>query len=118
MFIGERLRIARINKGLSQQQLGEMMHVSKVSICGYEKGNRVPSNKNFLKLVEILEVTPDYLLGRDVFAISEGEEKYQHILAKEDIVILNELKKHPKLYQMLYKEPARTIELIDRKLNK
>lgn len=118
MFIGERLREARINKGLSQHQLGELMNVSKVSICGYEKGNRVPSNKNFLKLVEILEVTPDYLLGRDVFAVSEGEEKYQHVLANQDITILNEFKKHPKLYQMLYNEPARTVELIDRKLNK
>lgn len=116
--MGERLRLARLNKGLSQQQLGDAMNVSKVTICGYEKGNRVPSNKNFLKLVEILEVTPDYLLGRDVFAISEGEEPYQHVLARQDITILNEFKKHPKLYQMLYNEPARTVELIDRKLNK
>lgn len=118
MFIGERLREARMAKNLSQQQLGDMMGVSKVSVCGYEKGNRVPSNKNFLQLVELLEVTPDYLLGRDVFAVSEGEEKYQHVIANEDITILNEFKKHPKLYQMLYNEPARTVELIDRKLNK
>ncbi len=43
LFIGDRLKEARIRKRLSQQQLGDMMKVSKVSICGYEKGNRTPN---------------------------------------------------------------------------
>ncbi|MCI8445595.1 MAG: helix-turn-helix transcriptional regulator [Bacilli bacterium] len=118
LFIGDRLKEARIRKRLSQQQLGDMMKVSKVSICGYEKGNRTPNINNFLQLLEILEVTPDYLLGRDVFAIRDDDEQYTIALANEDLTILNEIKKHPKLYKLLYNDPVRTVELIVRKLNK
>lgn len=118
MFIGERLKEARIRKNLSQQELGDLIGVSKVSICGYEKGNRTPNINNFIQLINILEISPDYLLGRDVFAIYEKEEDYHHVLAKEDIAILDELKKNKKLYLMLYNDPKRTIELIIRKLNK
>ena len=118
MFIGERLKEARINKKLSQQQLGDLMGVSKVSVCGYEKGNRTPNINNFLQLIDILEVSPDYLLGRDVFAVHDNDEAYHHVLAKEDIEILKELKKNKKLYLMLYNDPKRTVELIVRKLNK
>lgn len=118
MFLGERLKEARQAKHLSQQQLGDRIGVSKVSICGYEKGNRIPTLENFLGMLEVLDVTPDYLLGRDIFVVGEKEEPYTRVIAKEDLVILKEIKKERKLYGLLYNDPKRTIELIIRKLNK
>ena len=60
MIIGERLK-KRIKRGLSQQQLGDMLGVTKVSICGYETGTRTPTLENFLDILKILDLTPDYL---------------------------------------------------------
>lgn len=118
MIVGQRLKEARKSKNLSQQQLGDMLGVSKVSICGYENGIRIPTMDNFIQLLDIFDLSADYLLGRDISAISENNEEYKIRLSKEDIEIINELKKHQNLHSKLRNDPKRTIELINRKLNK
>lgn len=118
MIIGERIRLARKNKNMSQQELGDLLGVSKVSVCGYEKGVRIPTMENFLQLLDILDLTPDYLLGRDVNCVSDSDEKYNVKLAKEDLEIIKEIKKDNNLYKMFAADPKRTVELIVRKLNK
>lgn len=118
MIIGQRLKDARKSKNLSQQQLGDMLGVSKVSICGYENGIRIPTIENFVQLLDILDLSADYLLGRDVTVVSEEDEEYKVKLAKEDISIIKELKNSPNLHSKLRVDPKRTIELINRKLNK
>lgn len=117
MFIGQRIKEGRLKKGYSQQKLGDIIGVSKVSICGYEKGNRTPSLEIFNKLISVLDLTSDFALGNDVEVVSEKTEAYTTKLAKEDLEILNQIKKNPKLYNKLCADPKRTIELIIRKLN-
>ena len=46
------LKSIREAKKMSQETLGKMLGVSKVSICGYETGTRTPNMSNFLKLIE------------------------------------------------------------------
>lgn len=116
MIVGERLKSARKKKGYSQQQLGDLLGVSKVSICSYEKGIRTPNMKNFLDLIEILDLNPNYILGRDVEVVSEENEMFKAVLSKEDLKIIKELKKNPTLYNKLSFDPVRTIELINRRL--
>ena len=118
MIIGERVKEARKNKNLSQQQLGDMLGVSKVSICGYENGVRIPTIENFVQLLDILDLSADYLLGRDINVVSEEDEEYRVKLSKEDINIIKELKNNSVLHNKLRNDPKRTIELINRKLNK
>ena len=83
LVFGKRLKELRKDKGLTQQQLGDMVGVTKVSICCYENGTRTPTMQNFLDLVEILNVTPDYLLGRDMAVIMEENEEYKTKISKE-----------------------------------
>ena len=116
MVIGERIKKERKRKGLSQQQLGDLLGISKVSICRYEKGTRTPTMETFLDLIRILDVTPDYILGRDVLVVAEGEEPYKISMAKTDIEIIKEFKNHHELYNKLSANPKRVIELIDRKI--
>lgn len=118
MIVGERIKEARKKKNLSQQDLGDLLGVSKVSICGYEKGVRIPTMENFLQLIDILDLSPDYLLGRDVDCVSDDEEKYSVKLAKEDLTIIKEIKNNNQLYKLFTSDPKRTVELINRKLNK
>lgn len=114
MLIGQRLREARIKRKLSQEELGNMIGVSKVSVCGYEKGKRTPTMEVFLSIVDILDVDPNYLLGRDVSVVSENDESYAVKLSKNDLEILNSIKKDRKLYNKLLAEPSRTVSMISK----
>lgn len=53
-MIGKRLKELRIQKGLSQQDLGDAIGVTKVSICGYENGTRLPNLEKLVSLAEEL----------------------------------------------------------------
>ena len=116
MVIGSRIKEERLKRGLSQQQLGDLLDVTKVSVCGYENGTRTPTMETFMKLIEVLDMSPDYLLGRDINVICEEEEKYVKKIAKVDLQIINEIKKYPNLYQKMTNDLSRTIELMDRKI--
>ena len=114
MVIGSKIKERRIKLGLSQEELGQKLGVSKVSICGYEKGTRTPTIENFIDLIEILDLTPDELLGREVKVVAEKDEEYTAHISKQDLQFLKEIKKHGRLYNKVIEDPARSVELIDR----
>ena len=115
MFIGSRIKELRKQKGLTQQQLGNLINVTKVSISCYEKGNRTPNLEKFIDLVNVLDTTPNYLLGRDVKVVAEEEEDYSIVLPKIDIQILKELNKEKELLEFLRKDPKRGVEYLSKK---
>lgn len=117
MIIGERLKEARVNKKMSQETLGNMLGVSKVSICGYETGTRTPNMSNFLKLIEILDLDVKYVLGLDVKVVNENDEEYPVKMATNDIQTIEAIKKSRELYNMFCSNPKRTVEKIKGKLN-
>lgn len=63
MTFGDKLREARLQKGLTQEQLAQQIGVAKSTLTGYEKGNREPDVFKIKRILEILEVDSDYLLG-------------------------------------------------------
>ena len=65
MLIGKRIKDMRLEKGMSQQELGDMIGVTKVSICGYENGTRTPSLETFCILADIFETTPDNIFYKE-----------------------------------------------------
>lgn len=117
-LIGQRIKELRKNNGWTQQQLGDMLNVTKVSICCYEKGNRIPSLDTLRDLSNIFKVSLDYFVGNDYFVVSEGSSDYGLKMAKEEIKIIEELRKSSNLYlyEKLLDDPKRTIELINKKL--
>ncbi len=115
-MLGKRLKEIRLKKGLTQQQLGDMVNVTKVSICCYENDIRTPNLETFQDLLKALDISPDYLLGNDVNVISEDSEEYAIKLAKEDIEIIDQLKLHKDLYRRLIDDPKRTVELINQRM--
>lgn len=58
------IKIARIKKGLTQEQLAEKLGLTNLTISGYEVGRTKPSLEVLIKLSDILEVSVDELLGR------------------------------------------------------
>ena len=59
-----RLKEIRKQRKLTQQELAEKSGIPSTSISHIEAGSRKPSLENFYKLVVVLNVSADYLLGR------------------------------------------------------
>lgn len=57
------LRKLRINKGISQQQLADVMGISQQSINKYENHNVEPDISALIKLADYFETSVDYLVG-------------------------------------------------------
>jgi len=60
--VGERLRVARLNKNLSQKELGELIGTSKQQIFKYENATDIPSLSRLVQLSDALNVTPFFFL--------------------------------------------------------
>lgn len=116
-MIGRRLKDLRIKRGLSQQDLGIAIGVTKVSICGYETGTRLPSLDNLVKLADVLETTIDYLLGREVPIKNDENKTFIGAISYEDVQFILSLRHYPTLYSRLLKDPNRSANIINKKIN-
>lgn len=65
MDFSERLKELRKSKKMTQEELGKIINVSKVSISGYETGSRSPDRETLVALADFFNVTADFLLGRE-----------------------------------------------------
>lgn len=63
MKLGEKLKILRLEKGLSLQELADKFNVGKTTIANYERGDRKPDYEMIIKFCKFFDVTSDYLLG-------------------------------------------------------
>ena len=70
LTMGDRIKEARKKKGLTQEQLAERLDVSVEFVGQIERGLKLPSMNVFIKLIEALNVSADYLL-RD--SVSTGQ---------------------------------------------
>ena len=81
----EKLKKARVLKGLTQGQLALKIGADTQRISKYERGVAAPTTAILIKLAEALEVTTDYLIrngdNNPVFSIADPEllERFQHI---------------------------------------
>ena len=117
-MIGKRLKELRMKRGFSQQELGTAIGVTKVSICGYENGTRLPTLDNLVKISEVLETTADYLLGREVPVMNEENKTYIGAISYEDVQFILALRHYPNLYNKLLKDVNRSASIINTALNR
>jgi len=62
IFCG-RLKALRLEKGMSQNELGNALGLSKQAIYDMECGRRTTTMERIYLLAETLDATADYLLG-------------------------------------------------------
>lgn len=65
MIFSERLKRLRKEKKLTQKELAEQIGISQKSYSHWETGKNEPSLENLIKLVDLLEVSIDWLFGRE-----------------------------------------------------
>lgn len=116
MLAGQRLREARKNANLTQVELANMLGIKAAEISQYESDKRTPRWPVFRKMLDILDITADEVLGREITV--HDDEEYKVRLSKEDLKILSSIKDNTKLYKILLKDPERNIHLINTNLKK
>jgi len=65
--IGSKIKAARIEKKLTQEQVAELLGVSRQTISNWENGKSYPDIISVIKMSECYDVSLDYLL--------KGEQK-------------------------------------------
>lgn len=61
MALEDRIKEARKNNGLTQQQAASMIGVAKSTWAGYESGNSTPDLDKIVKIMDVLGVDANYL---------------------------------------------------------
>lgn len=75
MTFGERLKELRVEKELTQIELGTKFNLGKTAISLYETNARFPDKDILEKMADFFKVSVDYLLGRtDIRSTNSSEE--------------------------------------------
>lgn len=72
IMFNKRLREMRMKRGFTQQNMADKINVALRSYQCYETGTRNPSFDLLIKIADILNISTDYLLGRDDYLKSCG----------------------------------------------
>ena len=90
---GEKLKMLRTSKGLSQNQLAKRLLITKSMISAYENSIRLPSYDVLFKIVLFFHVSIDYFFGyekRRFLDISDLTDSQVAILSQ----LVDEFKNH------------------------
>lgn len=75
VIFGDRLKLLRNRKGLSQSEFAKQIGVSKSSVNMYERGDREPNFETLEAIADYFNVDLDYLMGK-----SDVENRARFIL--------------------------------------
>ena len=86
--LGKKLRQARQKKGYTQQALAEIADIGNVYLGEIERGVKMPSLNIFIKLIEALDLSADYILRDELtsgkeYICDEISQKLQALTPKQ-----------------------------------
>lgn len=86
MSLAEKLQMLRINKRLSQEELANILEVSRQAVSKWESAKSVPDLQKLIKLSELYNVSIDALVKDDIDLEEEGNLKVNNedVLEYED----------------------------------
>ena len=92
---GDILTELREDRGVTQKQLGQILHVTGGTISNYEQGVHYPDLEKLIELADYFDVTTDYLLGRADLNISP--DVFSFVLPNGNTVgqTVNQIRKLP-----------------------
>lgn len=111
MEIGQKIKKARLERGLTQQELGDIVGVQKSAIAKYENGRVVNIKRGTLqKIASALNIRPSELL----FNESPKDTADLHVKIITDFELMDALKD----YYVLSEENRRMVRDLIRSLKK
>jgi transcriptional regulator with XRE-family HTH domain len=90
--IGEKIQILREERNLKQKELAELAGITEATLSRYENGKREPKGEIISKLATVLNVSTDYLLGRNDIATSSIQPKV-NLAEQVALKLIKELEK-------------------------
>ncbi|MBO0530365.1 MULTISPECIES: helix-turn-helix domain-containing protein [Clostridium] len=93
-MFGDRLKELREEKGMTQEQLGKLLNITKQAVYSYEKGDNEPTIDALVKIADIFNVSLDYLLGRtkERYNLNLKDKKNKELL----LDLIKVIEKHKK----------------------
>ena len=82
--LGKRIRESRISKGYTQQDLADRAEIGVVYISEIERGIKMPSLNIFIKIIDALDVSADYVLRDE---LPSGKEYICSEIAEKLLVL-------------------------------
>lgn len=77
--LGQKLKAARKKKGLTQQQLADISHVSLKHIQNCERGEKNPSFEILRALVQVLDISLDSLIAPNTLDDEQAANEMRQI---------------------------------------
>ena len=92
-ILGKRVKFLRMEKGISQTHMAEMIGLSQTNLSNMESGRTAITIQNLFKMREILGCNmADFFVDFDATPKKEAEEKKQAIDIEDAVQILKLLK--------------------------
>ncbi len=89
--IGEKVRLLRESKNLTQQELANKLDLSLSAISTLERNSRIPSLLTLVKLCEFFETSSDNLLSLNIKNNVDFDSLYREKL-NDDLLDISDLK--------------------------
>lgn len=96
MTIGEQIQHIRIEKGLTQERLAEMLEVSRQSVSKWELGQAIPDVEKIIRMSELFDVSTDTLLLRNP---EDMEEKKNPLHLGSVYLVVKDFEKSVAFYE-------------------
>jgi len=90
-IFSERLKAARLLKGISQTELCRTTGIMPCQYSNWENGNREPILSSLKKLCIYFNISADYFLGIEVYPIPKHSGDLMTDLSKRDRYIMSSL---------------------------
>ena len=111
MEIGQKIKKARLERGLTQQELGDLVGVQKSAIAKYENGRVVNIKRSTLqKITKALNIRPSELLFND----TPKDTANLHVKIITDFELMDAIKD----YYLLSEENRKMVRDLIRSLKK
>lgn len=83
MTTGEKLALLRKKKGITQEELSEMLNVSRQSVSRWELDAAFPETDKLIKLSKLFECSIDFLLNEDIDKVKPLKQipRWRHIIS-------------------------------------
>ncbi len=105
-MLNEKLRTLRIAKGVTQNEVANLLGIDRTTYTKYETGDSNPDYGIICKLADYFNVTVDYLLGRPEIVAGETAQDYSTQLDKR----MREMLSDPNLRVAFYSLETMTDE--------
>ena len=82
--LANRLAELRKNKGLSQEELADKLHVSRQAVSKWERGEASPDTDNLIELAKIYDISLDELVGLSEPSKDKDDKKDEGLYINDD----------------------------------